>query len=155
MGLFSSSDGRGFLVAGFLLVATASSALAAEDFLITASFAPADTFALGEFAALVEKCSGADFTNAATSTDLKVQCVKGLISASAMCSTVTSTTGSKLMCTVNDVQIDTSLISFTCDETNGCPSADSTISAELSGLTCPAPASNPDGFVGSCYSSAH
>lgn len=153
MGRLFSSDGRGFLVAGLLLVATASSALAAEDFVITASFGATETFALGEFAALVEKCAAADFAAPATSTDLKAQCVHGLISTSAVCSTVDT----KFMCTVNGVQIDTSLISFTCDETNGCPSAttDATLSAALAGITCGGATTNPPGFTGTCHESAY
>lgn len=153
MGRLFSSDGRGFLVAGLLLVATASSALAAEDFVITASFGASETFALGEFAALVEKCAAADFADAATSTDLKAQCVHGLISTSAVCSTVNT----KFMCTVNGVQIDTSLITFTCDETNGCPSstADATLSTALGAISCGSATTNPPGFTGTCYESAY
>lgn len=153
MGRLFSSDGRGFLVAGLLLAATASSALAAEDFVITASFGATETFALGEFAALVEKCAAVDFANAATSTDLKAQCVRGLISTSAVCSTVDA----KFMCTINGVQIDTSLITFTCDATNGCPSSttDTTLSTALASITCGSPTTNPPGFTGTCYESAY
>ena len=150
MGLLSS-DGRGLLVAGLLLVATASSALAAEDFVITASFGATETFALGEFAALVEKCQGSGFAD--FSTELKAQCVHGLISTSAVCSTVDG----KFMCTVNGVQIDTSLVTFTCDDVNGCPSSttDAALLAALGGISCDAPTNNPDGFTGICYQSAY
>lgn len=153
MGRLFSSDGRGLLVAGLLLVATASSALAAEDFVITASFGASETFALGEFAALVEKCAAVDFADAATSTELKAQCVHGLISTSAVCSTVNT----KFMCTVNGVQIDTSLITFTCDETNGCPSSttDATLSTALGAISCGSATTNPPGFTGTCYESAY
>lgn len=152
MGLFSS-DGRGFLVAGLLLVATASSALAAEDFVITASFGPSETFALGEFAALVEKCQDADFADPTTSTELKAQCVHGLISTSAVCSTV----GTKFMCTVNGVQIDTADVTFTCDEVTGCPSVttDTALSSALGDISCGTAVVDPPGFTGTCHESAY
>ncbi|MBE35265.1 MAG: hypothetical protein CMI16_06885 [Opitutaceae bacterium] len=152
MGLFSS-DGRGFLVAGLLLVATASSALAAEDFVITASFGSSETFALGEFAALVEKCKDADFADPVTSTELKAQCVHGLISTSAVCSTV----GGKFMCTVNGVQIDTADVTFTCDEVTGCPSVttDTALSSALGGISCGDAVVDPPGFTGTCFESAY
>ena len=151
MGLFSSDGGR-FLAAGLLLVASASSALAAEDFVITASFDASETFALGEFAALVEKCQAADFAAPATSTELKAQCVHGLISTSAVCSTVDT----QFMCTVNGVQIDTADISFTCDDT-GCPSAttDTALSDALVSILCSPPPETTSGFTGTCYSSAY
>lgn len=146
MGRLSSSDGRRFLVAGLLLVATASSALAAEEFVITASFGASETFALGEFAALVEKCTATNFDAPDTSIELKAQCVHGLISTAAVCSTVST----KFMCTIHGVQIDTSLISFTCDGT--CPSI--ALSAELEGISCGSATTVP-GFTGTCYESAY
>lgn len=144
-----SSITNNVLVAGVLLATFASSAFAAEEFTITATFSATETFALGELVALVEKCVATDFSAPATSTDLKVQCIEGLISTSAVCSTI----GSDFMCTINGVQINTADINFACDA-SGCPTTDATIDAALTGLTCGTPASK-SGFVGNCYDSAY
>lgn len=122
-------------------------ASAVEVFTITASFTN-DDFALAEFAARLESCTGTGFS--ALDNELKADCISKLISQSAKC----SLTDGAFVCVIDGVSINTADIIFECGG-GVCPSAITEVKTAMDLAASCAPKATVAGFVQECYTSAY
>lgn len=123
---------------------------AAETFTVTATFTN-DDFALGELSARLDFCTSTIMTTGSDSA--RADCVKNLISASAVC----YSQGSEFLCNIGGVVLNTKDISFQCAG-GVCPSADTTLVAAMDAAhACTGSTISVAGFTtaSNCYSSAY